>query len=75
MHQCLCRPGVSFGLFVDEMYYYIVLEKASSGAFQALWIEISDPGKKNIFSMIYRQCNSPQEFMSYFDEKIEKFIS
>lgn len=35
-----------FGLFVDETHDYIVLEKASNSAFQALWIEISVPGKK-----------------------------
>ena len=63
-------------MFIDEPLSYVVLEKKSSTAFQALWIEIGVPGKKSIVcGIIYRQHNSLKEFELYFDSEIENFIS
>ena len=80
-----CIPGYVFdfvptalasggvGLFIHESLNYTVLEKISDEAFQALWIEISFANNKNIVcGIIYRQHNSPDQFMSYFEETIEK---
>ena len=64
------------GLFIHESLNYTVLEKISNEAFQALWIEISFANNKNIVcGIIYRQHNSPDQFMSYFEETIEKLTS
>ena len=54
---------------------YIVLEKTSSEAFQALWIEIQFPKNSNIIcGVIYRQHNSPEQFQTYFDNTLDKPI-
>ena len=69
----LASGGV--GLFIHELLSYTVLEKISNEAFQALWIEISFVNNKNIIcGIIYHQHNSPDQFMSYFEETIEKLI-
>ena len=81
-----CIPGYVFdfvptplasggiGLFIHESLNYTVLEnKISNEGFQALWIEIFFVNNKNIISrIIYRQHNSPDQFISYFEETIEK---
>lgn len=55
---------------------YVILEKASTTAYQALWIEISFTDKKHIVcGIIYRQHNSPEQFQNYFADTVEKFIS
>ena len=64
------------GLFVDETLSYSVLEKASTESFQALWIEISFVKKKNVIcGVLYRQHNSPESFLKYLEETIDKFTS
>ena len=64
------------GLFVNQSLNYNVLEKISNEAFQALWVEISFVDHKNIISgIIYRQHNSPDDFLTYLDRKIEKMVS
>ena len=81
-----CIPGSVFdfvpiplasggiGLFIHESQNYTVLEnKISNEGFQALWIEIFFVNNKNIIPrIIYRQHNSPDQFISYFEETIEK---
>ena len=70
----LASGGVA--LFIDEKHNYRVLEKTSTEAFQALWIEISLVKKNNIIcGIIYRQHNSPKRFQQYFDESIEKYTA
>ena len=70
----LASGGV--GLFIHESLNYTVLEKISNEAFQALCIEISFAHNRNIiWGIIYRQHNSPDQFMSYFEETIEKLTS
>ena len=64
------------GLFVNQSMNYNVLEKTSNEAFQALWVEISFVDHKNIVcGIIYRQHNSPDDFLTYFDRTIEKMVS
>lgn len=64
------------GMFIDESLDYAILEKTSTTAFQALWIEIYFTDKKNIVcGIIYRQHNSPEQFQHYFENTIEKVIS
>ena len=70
----LASGGV--GLFIDENLNYTVLEKESHEAFQALWIEISFSKQKNVIcGIIYRQHNSPDCFIEYFSDTIEKLAS
>ena len=46
----------------------------SNEAFQALWIEFHLSRQPNIIcGVMYRQHNSPQQFLDYFDETLEKF--
>ena len=61
------------GLYIDKAINYDLLEKTSTVAFQALWIEISFTKKKNIIcEVIYRQHNSPETFQQYFENTIER---
>ena len=67
----LASGGV--GMFIDENFKYRVLEKISSRAFQALWVELQFERTSNIIcGVIYRQHNSPESFQAYFDETLEK---
>ena len=64
------------GLFVDETLSYSVLEKALTKSFQALWIEIFFVKRKNVIcGVLYRQHNSPESFLKYLEETIDKFAS
>lgn len=46
----------------------------SNPAFQALWIKILVPNKKNVIcGVLYRQHNSLESFLSYFNETVERF--
>ena len=50
-----------------------MLEQESHEAFQAFWIEISFSKQKNVVcGIIYRQHNSPDCFIEYFSDTIEK---
>ena len=64
------------GMFIDETLHYTILEKTSNEAFPALWVELSFASKKNIIcGIIHRQHNSPERFLDYFEQTLEKFIS
>ena len=70
----LASGGV--GLFIVENLNYTLLEKEAHEAFQALWIEISFSKQKNVIcGIIYRQHNSPDCFIEYFSDTIEKLAS
>ena len=70
----LASGGV--GLFVDQSLAYIVLEKTSNEAFQALWIEIFFVNHKNIVcGIIHRQHNSLNYFLTHLDKTIERMVS
>ena len=79
--QCPNSSGIHWGirgigLFVNQSLNYNVLEKISNEAFQALWVEISFVDHKNIIcGIIYRQHNSPDDFLTYLDRTIEKMVS
>ena len=61
------------GIYFSSSLSYNVIEKTSTLAFQALWIEIQFLKKTNIIcGVIYRQHNSPDQFQIYFDEILEK---
>jgi len=63
------------GIYISENLDYTVVERTPSNpAFQALWIEILVPNKKNVIcGVLYRQHNSPESFLSYFNETVERF--
>ena len=55
--------GGGVGLYIKDNLKYSILEQKSTCVFQALWIEIHLPNKKNIIcGTIYRQHNSPDSF-------------
>ena len=61
------------GIYFRSSLSYNVIEKTSTQAFRALWIEIQFLKKTNIIGgVIYRQHNSPDQFLTYFDEILEK---
>ena len=75
--QCPNSLGIrGIGLFVNQSLNYNVLEKISNEAFQALWVEISFVDHKySICGIIYRQHNSPDDFLTYLDRTTEKMVS
>ena len=57
------------GMYIDSDFKYEVLEKTSNEPFQALWVEIHFTNATNIIcGAIYRQHNSPETFLKYFEE-------
>ena len=67
----LAAGGV--GMYIDEDLNYTVIEKASENAFQALWIEIQFPKQANVIcGVVYRQHNSPERFLEYFEPTFGK---
>ena len=70
----LASGGV--GMYSSNNLRYSVLERTSSQSFQALWIEIHFENKKKtiICGIIYRQHNSPDTFLSYFENaRLKKY--
>ena len=64
------------GLYIRKDLNYIVVEKTSNDSFQALWIEIINDHIRNIVcGVIYRQHNSPEPFLQYIEETLEKYSS
>ena len=60
-------------MFIDANVEYRVIEKISSRAFQALWLESQFEMKSNIIcGVIYRQHNFRESFQTYFDETLQK---
>ena len=67
-------PLASGGVYlhIKDNLKYSILEQKSTCAFQALWIEIHFTKKKNIIcGIIYRQHNSPESFLGYFNEALD----
>ena len=51
-----------------------VIERTSNEAFQALWIELQFPKQSNIIcGVIYRQHNSVDRFLDYFEEAVDRY--
>ena len=62
------------GIYIDNSFKYTVIEKEFNEAFQALWIEINHIKSANVIcGVLYRQHNSPERFLNYFEETIVKF--
>ena len=62
------------GMYVKDNLNYTIIDKTSNEAFQALWIEFHLSRQPNIIcGVVYRQHNSPQQFLDYFDVTLEKF--
>ena len=60
-------------MYIDSSLQYKILEKSSNEYYHAFWIEIQSPKNVNIIcGVIYRQHNSPERFLTYFEETIEK---
>ena len=61
-------------MYIKDSLNYTIIDKTSNEAFQALWIEFHLSRQPNIIcGVVYRQHNSPQQFLDYFEETIEKF--
>ena len=61
-------------MYIDHDLQYTVIEKTSNEAFQSLWVEINFAKKANVIcGVLYRQHNSPERFLAYFEETIERF--
>ena len=61
-------------MYINEKLNYTVIERTSNDAFQALLIEIHFETTKNIVcGIVYRQHNTPNSFLSYFDESLENY--
>ena len=59
----LAAGGV--GMYINNRFKYVVIEKAINIDYQALWIEIDILNKRIIIcSVIYRQHNSPEAFQT-----------
>ena len=64
------------GMYIDSELSYIVLEKSSNEAFQVLWVEIHQANAANVIcGVLYRQHNSPEHFLKYFEETVENLIA
>jgi hypothetical protein len=71
VHTPLAAGGL--GMYIDSSLQYKILEKSSNEYYHAFWIEIQSPKNANIIcGVIYRQHNSPERFLTYFEETIEK---
>ena len=61
-------------MYIDETMNYTVIENTSNEAFQALWIEFQFAKQSNIiFGVIYKQNNSAERFVDYFDEAVDSY--
>ena len=64
------------GMYIDSELSYAVLEKSSNEAFQALWVEIHQANAANVIcGVLYRQHNSLEHFLKYFEETVENLIA
>ena len=50
-----------------------VIERTSNEVFQALWIELQFVKQSNICGVIYRQHNSVERFLDYFEEAVDRY--
>ena len=68
----LASGGV--GMYINNKLNYSVIKKTTNSPFQALWIEIYCQSKKIIIcGVFYRQHNLPDDFLTHFDDALEKY--
>ena len=61
------------GMYIHNDFNYTVIERTCDEAFQGLWVEIQIAKKSTVFcGNIYRQQNSPEKFLNYFEQTVEK---
>ena len=61
-------------MYIDDNLKYRVVEKTANEAFQALQLEIEFINKRNIIcGVVYRQHNSVESFLEYFEETIDRY--
>ena len=69
----LSDGGVGMYIHNDFNYTCTVIERTCDEAFQALWVEIHIAKTSSVIcGVIYRQHNSPEKFLSYFEQTVEK---
>ena len=62
------------GMYIDENLNYTVVERITNEAFQALWVQIEVSPKRNVLCCVtYRQHNSPESFLDYFEDALVRF--
>ena len=62
------------GMYIDETMNYTVIERTSNEVFHALWIELQFVKQSNIIcGVIYRQHNSVERFLDYFEEAVDRY--
>ena len=67
----LSAGGVS--MYIHNDFNYTVIERTCDEAFQGLWVEIQIAKKSTVIcGVIYRQHNSPEKFLNYFEQTVEK---
>ena len=61
------------GMYIHNYFNYTVIERTCDEAFQALWVSIRIAKKFSVIcGVIYRQHNSPEKFLSFFEQTVEK---
>ena len=61
------------GMYIHNDRNYTVIERTCDEAFQALWVSIHIAKKSTVIcGVIYRQHNSPEKFLNYFEQTVEK---
>jgi len=61
------------GMYIHNDLNYTVIERTCDEAFQALRVSIHIAKKSTVIcGVIYRQHNSPEKFLSYFEQTVEK---
>ena len=59
-------------MYIDEIMNYTVFERTYNEAFLALSIELQFAKQSNIIcGVIYRQLNSVDRFLDYFEEAVQ----
>ena len=62
-------------MYIDEIMNYTVFERTYNEAFLALSIELQFAKQSNIIrGVIYRQHNSVERFLDYFEEAVQENV-
>ena len=60
-------------MYIHNDFNYTVIERTCDEAFQGLWVEIQIAKLSTVIcGVIYRQHNSPEKFLNYFEQTVEK---
>ena len=68
----LSAGGVGM-MYIHNDFNCTVIERTCDEAFQGLWVEIQIAKLSTVIcEVIYRQHNSPEKFLNYFEQTVEK---